>query len=171
MLVGTTSEATPTKGAGLPWIQDSCVAFMGRDQWLKAWAGSHKPSSWAGILIKLGLLGLTYRVQHQTLPFRPHWAGHIECHLQSWGLEGSLLVSSVDVDRVGVWSPVLMLAARPDFDSNTSLEKTHSAASPIVPGLLLPAALLLYLSPLSLALMMTCDGSVFRDPGNFKEIE
>ena len=61
LLAGTTSEATPTRGAGPPWIQDSCVAFMGRDQWLKAWAGSHKPSSWAGILIKLGLLGLAYR--------------------------------------------------------------------------------------------------------------
>ena len=61
LLAGTTSEATPTRGASPPWIQDLCVAFMGRDQWLKAWAGSHKPSSWAGILIKLGLLSLAYR--------------------------------------------------------------------------------------------------------------
>ena len=61
LLVGTTSEAAPISGAGPPWIRDSCVAFMGRDQWLKAWAGSRKPSSWAGILIKLGLLGLAYR--------------------------------------------------------------------------------------------------------------
>lgn len=43
------------------WLYGLCVAFMGRDQWLKAWAGSRKPSSWAGILIKLGPLGLTYK--------------------------------------------------------------------------------------------------------------
>lgn len=61
LLAGTTSEASPIRGAGPPWIWDSCVAFMGHDQWLKAWAGSRKPSSWAGILIKLGLLGLAYR--------------------------------------------------------------------------------------------------------------
>ena len=42
-----------------PWLYGLCVAFMGRDQWLKAWAGSREPLSWAGILIKLGLLGLT----------------------------------------------------------------------------------------------------------------
>lgn len=52
----------PKKKQVPPWLYDLCVAFMGRDQWFKAWAGSHsKPSSWAGILIKLGLLGLTYK--------------------------------------------------------------------------------------------------------------
>lgn len=57
------AEVPPPKKAGPPpWLYDSCVAFMGRDQWFKARAGSRsKPSSWAGILIKLGLLGLTYK--------------------------------------------------------------------------------------------------------------
>lgn len=113
--MGNTSEAAPIRGAGLPWIWDSCVAFMGRDQWLKAWAGSRKPSSWAGILIKLGLLGLAYREFSTRLPFRPQRAGHIESHLQSRGLKSPLLVSSVDADGAGLWNPELMLGARPEL--------------------------------------------------------
>lgn len=42
----TETSKVPLQGKQtLPWLHDSCVAFMGRDQWLKAWAGSRQPSS------------------------------------------------------------------------------------------------------------------------------
>lgn len=84
-----TSEAPPTREAAPPWLLDSCVAFMGHDQWLKAWAGSHKPSSWAGILIKLGLLGSHFQSPASHSAFQaPPAACALECHMQGRPTQG-----------------------------------------------------------------------------------